>query len=175
MADPAPQNSAASDVTVAVAVDEADPDVGPVGVPLDVAGEGVPLGPEHDATADIARTSTSADPNAVSRLLGWNISVSFHNRLLKGGPGQWERVFMPHRPRSNISQLCSGRHGKRTDGAQTRCGEWGSLGHPRGGPAASGVESPEPRAPGALPPSAPSNAGPGGPAGLFQAADVFLC
>ncbi len=44
-----------------------------------------------------------------------------------------------------------------------------------GGPAASGVESPEPRAPGALPPSAPSNAGPGGPAGLSQAADVFLC
>ena len=48
------------------------------------------------------------------------------------------------------------------------------LGNP-GGPAASGVESPEPRAQEALPPSAPSNAGPGGPAGLSQAADVFLC
>lgn len=119
MADPAPQNAAVSDVTVAVAVGEADPDVGPVGVPLDVAVEGVPLGPEHDATADIARTNTNADPNAVSRLLGWNISASFHNRLMKGGPEQRERVFMPHRPRSNISQLCSGRRRKRTDGAQT--------------------------------------------------------
>ena len=87
MADPAPQNSAAFDVAEEVAVGEADPDVGPVGVPFDVDGEGVPLGPEHDATADIARKSTSADPNAVSRLLGWNISVSFHNRLMKGRTG----------------------------------------------------------------------------------------
>lgn len=85
MADPAPQSSVASDdVPVGdadsdvVPVGDADSDAVPVGVPVDVAGEGAPFGAAHDATVDIARNSTSAEPNAVSRLLGWNISVSFH-------------------------------------------------------------------------------------------------
>ncbi|GAB2744294.1 hypothetical protein GCM10027038_47690 [Arthrobacter bambusae] len=80
MADPAPQYSAASEVTVGVAVGEADPDAGPVGAPFDVAGEGVLFGPEHDATADSARNRTSVEPQAVSRLLGWNIFGVLHNR-----------------------------------------------------------------------------------------------
>lgn len=174
MADPAPQYSAAPEVAVGVTVGEADPDVGPVGVPFDVDGEGVPLGPEHDATADIARNSTSADPNAVIRLLGWNISVSFHNGLMKGGPGQWEGFHAAPPTVQHFSIVL--RQGQKKNSRRTNM-MWRAAvpsGDP-GGPAASGVESPEPRAPGALPPSAPSNAGPGGPAGLSQAADVFLC
>ena len=87
MADPGPQSSGPAAVAAgetAGAVVSASAAGEPVGVAASGAavdgagaGAGALFCAVHDTTVDIAKNSMSAEPHALDRLCGWNISVAF--------------------------------------------------------------------------------------------------